>query len=407
VEAHAPYLSSWHLLRERNFGYLWLGQVVSGFGDRITFIALAVLVWQLTHSSIHTAVAVIVATVPHAVFGFFAGPVADTLGPRRTMVLCDLIRAVAIALIPGLLAIGAPLAAVYALVLVSTICSALFNPARLALTPSLLAQRELGGANSLILVSDRTVEIVGSAAAGFLVAFLGTAAFYVDAATFVFSALMLQRITLPANERRGRLSLMLIVQDAGTGLHVIRSDAVLMANLLMSLVGQMSIAIVATLTPVFLFRDLRAPLESFGLSEAAIAAGLVAAGLAMPWLLARLPKGRLVIAGFAGFGLVLIALGLSTSVYVAVVIFAIGGALNALFLVGNITIYQERTPADVRGRVFSTRGALLNMTWLPVMVGAGYLGDLVPAGFIIAAAGVLTLATAVTSLFVPAVRDVP
>lgn len=397
----------WALLAERNFGALWIAQVVSGFGDRITIIALADLTWRLTHSSLYTALAVIVATVPHAVFGFFAGPIADTLGPRRAMVLCDVVRAVTVGAIPVAVALALPLAVVYVLVLVATLCTAVFNPARLSLVPELVPSGQLGTANSLVLVSDRTVEIVGFAAAGVLVAVVGSAAFYVDAATFVFSALALQRIALTGEGTGEPLSVRSVLRESGTGLRVIRSNAVLYLNMLFSLAAQMSIAVVNTLTPVFLFSDLRTGPEAFGASEAALGLGAACFGLLVPLLMARVRKGRLVVSGFAVYALLLVALSQTPGVEIAIALFALMGMANVLFLIPNMTISQEHTPAAVRTRVFSTRIALLNLTWLPVMLAGGALGDVVGAAALIGVAGVFMLAVAVAGALVPAVRDVP
>jgi MFS family permease len=401
----------WAVVLERNFGSLWFGQVISGFGDKITVIALADLTWRLTHSSFYTALAVIVATVPHAFFGFFAGPIADAVGPRRTMVLCDLARAVLVAAIPVAVLLRLPLATVYILVLAATFCAAVFNPARLALVPQLVPARQLASANSMVLVSDRTVEIVGYAAAGILVAAIGSAAFYIDAATFVISAFMLQRIFLTSEARRSQLSFASVIGEAGTGLRVIHANAVLWINLLFSLVAQVSIAVLATLAPVLFYRDFCGGVEacgaaSFGASEAAIAAGVVLSGLAVPSFMGRVRKGTLVIAGFALLGTALILLGLAPNSAVAIAVFGLAGMANAIFLIPNITIYQEHTPPELRSRVFGTRLALLHLSWLPVMVLVGSLGDAVPAAVLIGLAGLVTLVTAIVGLFIPSVRDV-
>ncbi len=73
-------------LRSPNFGLFWLAQTISRFGDPITLIALAAASFRLTGSAFYTSLAVVVATVPQATFGFFGGAIADALGHRRAMV---------------------------------------------------------------------------------------------------------------------------------------------------------------------------------------------------------------------------------------------------------------------------------------------------------------------------------
>ena len=96
----APSVRPWAFFGGRNFVFFWLSQSISGLGDQLTVIALAAVVWQLTHSSLFTALGVVVTTIPHALLGFFAGPIADSYGRKRVLVMCDLIRAATMALIP-------------------------------------------------------------------------------------------------------------------------------------------------------------------------------------------------------------------------------------------------------------------------------------------------------------------
>jgi len=104
-------------LRTPNFARLWAAQVISSFGDKITFFALAFVSWEVTGSALFTTLAFATSIFPLAIFGFFGGAVADAVGHRRAMVVCDLVRAALIGLIPALLAVQAPLPAIYALVI--------------------------------------------------------------------------------------------------------------------------------------------------------------------------------------------------------------------------------------------------------------------------------------------------
>lgn len=393
-------------LRTPNFARLWAAQVVSSFGDKITFFALAYVSWEVTGSALVTTLAFATSISPLAIFGFFGGAVADAVGHRRAMVACDLIRAALIGLIPALLLLHAPLPAVYVLVFVASMCSAVFNPARLAVVPELVPPSHLGASNSMVNASDRTVEIGGSLLAGVVVAALGALAFYVDAATFLVSAFLLLRITLPEAPPRG-VSLRRFVRDATDGLRFMAGHRILRDNTIVSLIAQLSIPVLNALTPVLVFREYGLGPPQLGAAEAAIAVGAVATGLFLPFALSRYPKGKLVIVGFAAWGLALVGVGLSPSFALTLVLFAAAGVTNVLFFVSNVTISQQVTPAHLRARVFGTRGALLNLTWLPIVLGVGALADLTTAAQLISLAGLLTLATALVGALLPSIRDVP
>jgi MFS family permease len=393
-------------LRTPNFALLWAAQVISSFGDKISFFALAYVSWQLTNSALVTTLAFATAILPHAIFGFFGGAVADALGHRRAMVVCDIVRAGLIGLIPILLALGAPLPAIYVLIFVAALCAAVFNPARLAIVPDLVPPDQLGASNSMVNASDRTVEIGGSVVAGVIVAALGAFAFYVDALTFLLSAVLLLRIARPEAPPR-RISWARLWADATDGVRWIARNAILRNNTIISLVAQLSIPVLNALTPVLIFREYHLGPEQLGAAEASLALGAVATGLFLPVVFRRRPKGNFVVTGFAAWGLALMGIGLSSNFLFALVLFAVAGITNVLFFVSNVTISQQVTPTEFRARVFGARMALLNLTWLPIVLGVGALADAVSAGLLIALAGALTVATAVVGALVPSIRDVP
>jgi len=244
------------------------------------------------------------------------------------------------------------------------------------------------------------------------VQFLDQDAFYVDALTFVISGLLLSRIGT-RGYRRTHLSVSGVVADAGEGLRFLFNSAILRSNTLFSLVAQLALPVINGLTPVFLVRrfahgdaDLGAAL--FGVAEAALAAGAVAAGLSLPEYFGRIRKGRMLVVGFAVYGVLLIVLSLAPSVLPAMILFFLIGSANVICVVPNITISQEATPPELRARVFGARIALLNLSWLPVIVVSGALADRIDVGILIGAAGLVTLATALfTARFVPSVSQVP
>lgn len=392
-------------LRAPNFARLWAAQVISSFGDKITFFALAYVSWRTTGSALVTTLAFAVSITPPAVFGFFSGAIADAIGHRRAMVLCDLIRAALIGAIPLLLLAGVPLVPLYALVFVAALCAAIFNPARLAIVPEIVAPDQLGASNSLVNASDRSVEIGGSVLAGLVVGALGANAFYVDALSFVASAVLLLQIAVDDHPPRA-LSVAGIIRDAADGLRWIWRTPVLRDNTAVSLGAQLAIPVFNALTPVLVFREFGLGPAQLGIAEAALASGAVVMALLLPTFFWRRRKGELVVTGFTAFGVVLIAIAFATDFAVLLGLFALVGMTNVLFYVSNVTISQEVTPPSYRARVFGARMALLNLTWLPIVLGVGAVADHVSATLLIGASGLVTLAAAAAGAARPTVRGV-
>ncbi|MDQ2914244.1 MAG: MFS transporter [Chloroflexota bacterium] len=397
-------------LRSPSFAALWLAQVASRFGDPITLVALAYVSYVQTRSALVTALAVVIATIPNAIFGMFGGAIADAVGHRRAMIMCDFGRVVLVGAVPIILALGLPLLVAYILVFAAAVCGAIFNPARLALVPRIVSPHDLPAANSLIYSSDRAVEVLGAVAAGLLVASIGDRAFYVDALSFLVSGVLLWRIRLEEEARP--LAVRSLARETSEGIRFLWRQPVLRANTLLSLACQLSIPVVSSLTPVLIFRrfaggNAERGASLFGVAEGAIATGAVVGGLYLGSRLIRFPKGRLILGGFSIYGLVLIALALAPTFELAALLFVLGGVANVVFYVPNITLSQEVAPPDLRARVFGARIAFLNLSWLPVILLSGALADVVDVTVLFAVAGAVTLVGALIGAFVPIVRDVP
>src|SRR4029078_4695210 len=86
--------------------------------------------------------------------------------------------------------------------------------------------------------------------------------------------------------------------------------------------------------------------------------GSVICGLVIGSVATRTPKGPMTIAGFILLGLSLLVAGLVRNAYAAIGLFFLVGVANMLYLVPTITLFQERTPQRLFGRVVSSRQAL-------------------------------------------------
>jgi len=190
------------LARNRDFRWLFFAQVVSFAGDWFLFVALAGLVFQLTHSPGLVAAVYAALTVPFALFTFVGGPLADRLNRQALMIGADVARA---ALCFGFFLIHRPgqVWMVYVLAGSITALGAVFQPASMAAIPNLVDRADLGTANVMGGATWGTMLAVGSAIGGLVVAAFGRKAGYVgDAVSFFLSALLILRIRHPFAEPR-------------------------------------------------------------------------------------------------------------------------------------------------------------------------------------------------------------
>lgn len=197
------------LRRHPTFRRIWLGDVVSLTGDWFTTISLLSMMLELTGKGEAVAAVLIARFLPALLFGPVAGVVADRVDRRFVLVACDVLRA---AVVLGFLAVRAkgdvPLA--YLLCFLQSSVAAFFDPAEQAAVASVVERDDIVAANALQGVTWSAMLALGALAGGVVSQALGRdAAFLLNAATYLVSALCMASAAIPALAKRpsGRLTL--------------------------------------------------------------------------------------------------------------------------------------------------------------------------------------------------------
>ena len=173
----------------REFRALWFSEVLSVAGDRLALVALTLLTFYHTRSPLLTAIVYAAGYLPWVIGGLFLAGVADRRPRRSVMVVCDVVRAVLVAImvIPVL-----PLGVLVALLFAATMFAPPFESARAAITPDILQGEHYALGTAVIQSTFLAGQTIGAVGGGFAVAFLGVRpALVIDAATFVVSALFI------------------------------------------------------------------------------------------------------------------------------------------------------------------------------------------------------------------------
>ena len=403
----SPYLA---LVRNRNFSLLWMGQLVSFFGDRIHLIAVGTLLLQ-RGTELEVGVTFAMAAVPNIFFGPLAGALVDRWDRRRTMIACDLVRAGLVLLVPVVVDIHIGL--VYLIAFLVATVGLLFRPAKNVVIPAIVEERHLVTANSAASLTETLADVAGYPVAAAIVAVVGTflaAAFVMDAGTYVISAVLILMMTLPKDDtpaapfRPG-----VIWREMGEGLRFLVGQRELFWNTVISTLAMLSFGAEIVGSFIYAERVLDQSVlpfqANYGWMMASLGLGSVFGGLLMGSLGSRMPKGLTTLAGFIMLGIVLIAAGLTTNPFVAIALFFWAGVANLLFLVPTITLFQERTPSRLFGRVVSTRQALTFGAMSISMAAAGWLTGVIGPAEVLIAGGALCSAAGMVGLLVPAMRD--
>jgi MFS family permease len=404
-----PYV---RLALNSSFSALWVGQLISLFGDRIHQIALAFLVLALTHSPLAVAMVFVAATLPNLFLSPIAGTYVDRWDQKDVMVVSDLLRAAFILLIP--IAAVTNVLLVYPLVFAVTSISIFFRPARVAALPRLVREDELLTANSAMWIAETIADVIGYPLAAIFVGFLGTSlplAFWIDAATYAASAVLIASIVVPPVERTEpatdqRPS---ILADMRAGFRFLRAETTLFANTLQATVAQLTIGVLLAVTPIYAAGLAKGqPFNqetAYGFLEASIGIGNLLGGFVIGVVGARFAKGRTVITGYAVWGACVAALAVTGNLGVAIGLMFGTGIMNMVFVIPSQTMFQERTPADMLGRVIGFRFALVFGAMTIAMGLGGILAGAFGAAPVIGFFGLITMAAGLAGLFVPAVRN--
>jgi MFS family permease len=404
------------------FSAMWLGQVVSSLGDRVHQVALVYLVARATNGSPLALGLVFAAmTLPAVLVGPLAGALVDRWDRKWVMVGSDLIRAGIVCLIP--VASGLNVGLVVGLVFVLAAVSSFFRPARSAALPQVVPGEDLLTANSSMWIADTVSDLAGYSLGGLFVAFLGSSlalAFWIDGVSYLVSGALVAAVVIPpiagraagggpeatAGPRADSVATS-IQTEMLEGWQCLRAETVLFATTVQATIAEYGLGALTVLSPLLIaslpLGSMEAP-AAYGFFEMAMGAGLVGGGFVLGGLATRVPKGPAIIAAFTAFGVALIALSATGILALALALAGAVGIANAAFVVPSQTLFQQRTPSMMLGRVIAIRLALVSAALAVAMVTSGALAEAFGLRPTLAACGVLTATVGLAGLAVRSIR---
>jgi MFS family permease len=356
-------------LRNRDFRRLWLAGLISDTGDWMLLVALPVLVYQLTGSSLGTSMAFLIELIPAVLITPLAGRLADRSDRRTLLVAVSLCQAAA--LLP--LLAGAHLPVLYCVIALQAALAALFDPAKNALLPTLVAEDQLVAANSLTGVNQNLGRLVGAALGGAALTAGGLPVIVIgDAASFLLSAALIWGVH-PANATAPGNG----ASSPRPGGHPFarRPVRVGLAVIAITAIGQ---GLFLVLFVVFVARNLHGNAAENGLLRGVQAIGAIVGGLILTRA-TRVRPGRLAGLACLVFGAVAVLTWnlphATTAEPVYAALFICFGIPSIAMVSGLNASLQQATTDGERGRVFAAVGAAFGIGQAVGMVAAGILGD--------------------------------
>lgn len=192
-------LDTKNLNRMQIFTIIWMGQLVSLLGSRMTRFALMIWAYQQTGSATTLALIGFFAWVPYIVLSPVAGVWVDRLDRRWVLILSDVGSGVLTLLVIGLFQLGSlAIWHIYLLEAASSLFDAFQGPAYVAATSTLLPKASYGRANGMRSLAQDGTMILAPIMAGALLPFIGIGGIMlIDVATFLVAVFTLGVIHLP------------------------------------------------------------------------------------------------------------------------------------------------------------------------------------------------------------------
>jgi len=350
---------------------LFWATLISSAGTWLAFVALALDVYDRTHSSIWVGALMVSETLPVALLGFLCGPLLDRLPRRSLMIGADLSRAgVFVALV------FAPSAwSIVALATLAGVAAGLFTPAVYAGLPNLVEERDLAGANGLFQTATSVTMIVGPLCGGAVVFAVGPhPAYLFNAASFVVAALLVGGIR-PSGLQSLTATSRGYLRDLFDGATVVFRSRPLLTVFVAWNVAAIGIAAMNTAEVQLVKHDFGAGDFGYGLFTAATGLGIFLGAFNARGLLKTRSFATAYALGFtllaAGMGLVALLppFALATTILVA------AGAGNGLLLTANAMLVQQGARDDLRGRAFMVIMSANALVLTFASLGAGVLTD--------------------------------
>ncbi len=341
------------LRRNSGFRMLWIGQLLSDSGTEIGLLAYPLLILALTHSAVLAGVVGTARAIALLCLQLPAGALSDRFDRRLTMIICDSMRAVLLALLGILIVLH--LASWPVVLIVSMIeggAGAIFDPAAAAALPGIVPDEQLERAWAATEARGYGAWLAGPALGGVLFGLGRAVPFLTDAVSYGVSFGTVRQIRGRFRPERApeRKALWREVAD---GLQLVWRVPILRAVMITSPLSNFAfIGVIFTIT--LALRQHGTSTAVIGLVQAAIAAGGLLGAMVAPRLQGRMRLGTLAVsisvAGALLFGAA--ALLIPSPLVAAPVAMALllAPAANAALF----AVMLRSAPEEMRGRVTNT-----------------------------------------------------
>ncbi|MDZ4046274.1 MAG: MFS transporter [Rhodoglobus sp.] len=381
------------------------GQTVSLFGSMLVQYAVMWHITLETKSGVALALAAVFGFLPQAIVSIFGGVWADRLNRKALIIGADSAIAVSTLALAILMLNGmTDLWLIFVALAIRSTGAGIQMPAVSAMIPQITPTEHLMRVNGINGSIQSAMALLAPAAAGALYATASlTSIFFVDVVTAVIGIGLLSLIAVPtvrnaAAEGAGYFT------DLVEGVRYIAHHA--FVRWLLVLFGVVFLLTVAPsyLTPLMVARTFGDEVWKLTVLEIAFSVGMVLGGIVIAVWGGTKNRIAMIVVSSVLFGILSIALGLSTNLWVFFGFMFLVGLAVPFFSTPSMTLLQETVEPERQGRVFGFVGIVMAVAMPIGMVVFGPLADQFSVEILLVAAGVLMFLVIAIATLIPAGR---
>lgn len=393
-------------IKNQQFMRLWWAQLISQFGDRLNQMALIGLIAEREPGSALSLAKLFAFTIiPVFIIGPIAGVYVDRWDKRRTLFVCDLIRAALVATIPFVFLEWQSRVPLYIVVFLIFCFSRFYVPAKMSIIPEVVPSENILMANSLMTTTGMLAFVLGCSLGGILVdhvgargGFIGNMITYAVSALLVISMRTDFKIYLDKDKilERGRemirieKSFWAEIREGFKYLvtHKEISFVINMFFILLSAAGAIYVVII-----VFIQQSFGSITKDLGVLAVFLGIGLFLGALiygrwgkAVAWY-------RTIFLSLLSGGIMITVFAVSVQNHPSLILSSglaliLGVVIGPIFIAAN-TIIQITSDETMRGKVFSALEMVIHFAFLASMLISSRLAEVVPSFYILVAVGCL------------------
>lgn len=336
----------------RDYILLWCGQLVSQIGNRLYLIALGWYFVSVLNNNSGLFMLFIISSLPSLLFGALAGPLVEKWNKKHTIIVCDILSGILVALLGWVVYSGFKSSAViYIICFLLNTVNLLFSPSVNSILPSILPENKMQQGVSYMKVITSLGQILGAAVGGILVGFIGVyMTIVINSVSFFLSAFSEMFIRYkPVAARISRK----FIEDFKGGLSYIRNRELVKHVLIISVCSNLFITPLLVGLPILVNDVLHMDAVYYGIADAMFPLGAICIAVFLSYKTGKIKPLLSFGQGILGIAFCFISVSLINNYYYLLIAMTLYGVFTNYINIRIITYFIQTVDVDFRGRFFS------------------------------------------------------